>query len=321
MAPTTCEAEHMMELIEETPGDRRRTVLRMRNSAQRTKPGRKTFHDSEGARTPHRILVSDRTDPNLGDSRNTVKRRTRFDSNFRNMEPSTRLTPGRGRSDRPLTSRSNNYFGNSGMRYLEENRVRPSKAVAIVIKSTKDNASYAEILRRAKDKIALPDCGIDYLNIREANGGLIMEVPGSDSREKADRFADKLKLVLGDEVRVTHPLKMANIRLTGLEVASGTDEICRIISSDGRCLPSEVRIRKLQRSINGTWSVWVCCPVTTVQELSTRGKIIIGWATVKIDPLRYKPTQCFKCWNFGHVVHVRLTLIDLDGALDARPTT
>lgn len=39
----------------------------------------------------------------------------------------------------------------------------------------------------------------------------------------------------------------------------------------------------------------------------------VGWASVRVDGFRIKPTQCYKCWHFGHVRNTCKANIDRTG--------
>jgi len=41
--------------------------------------------------------------------------------------------------------------------------------------------------------------------------------------------------------------------------------------------------------VHGTWAVWVRCPAVA-NDLATRGRIVIGWAPVRISGFKVRPS-------------------------------
>jgi len=185
----------------------------------------------------------------------------------------------------------------------------------VTLKSAVEGTSYAEILRRAKSGVSLAKLGIDSAKIRDAaNGGLVIEISGQDGKNKADLLAEELRTVLGSGVSVARPTKMGEIQLLGLDISISDGDICDAIASACKCLRSEVRVGIPRRLADGTRAVWVHCPAVVANELATRGKMVIGWASVRIGSFRVRPTQCFKCWHFGHVRNTCQAKVDRTGS-------
>lgn len=172
----------------------------------------------------------------------------------------------------------------------------------VVIKSTNEEISYAEILRRAKTEVSLDEIGMESVKVREAaNGGLVLEIPGPESNGKADMLATCLRLVLGDNAVVTRPTKMGEVRITGLDVSTTSEEIQGCVTALCVCQDTEVFVGPLRKLPNGMRASWIRCPATSANILATKGGIRIGWAYARVDSFKIRPTQCFKCWHFGHV--------------------
>ncbi|KMQ91114.1 gag-pol polyprotein [Lasius niger] len=56
---------------------------------------------------------------------------------------------------------------------------------------------------------------------------------------------------------------------------------------------------------NGLHTVWVQCPLNAAIKIANYGRVRIGWTSARLDLLGPRPTQCFKCWRFGHLKHAR----------------
>lgn len=164
--------------------------------------------------------------------------------------------------------------------------------------------TYEATMREARGKIDLEGIGIKGVKIRRAiTGALVYEIPGEKSHEMADTLALRLKQTLSvkERVRVQRPMKMAELRLRGLDVSSSPSEVREAVATHGNCEEEEITAGDIKRSPNGMGVIWVRCPLTAANQLSVKGQIKIGWALVRVELLENRPLQCFKCLEGGHV--------------------
>lgn len=131
-------------------------------------------------------------------------------------------------------------------------------------------------------------------------GGILIEVLRPDGVSKADTLVDRLKKVLGETASVTRPIKMEEVRATEFDISVSSEELREAVASSGGCGVAEIWVGPIRRMANGLRSAWIQCPASVASALSASGRITVGWATVRIDSFRVKPTQCFRCWHFGH---------------------
>lgn len=192
---------------------------------------------------------------------------------------------------------------------------KPPRTAAIAIKDTKDGFSYASALRSLRGKIALPEPKIENSHIRKAaNGGIIIEIPGEDRTKKADILKEKIAEVLGDSAKVTRPKIKGEVRLVGLDDSVVPDEVADTLAMAGGCLSGEVKVGAIRPMANGLYTVWACCPIGAAIKASSSGKIRIGWTVAKIELLKSRQVQCYKCWGKGHLRAQCVSNIDLSGA-------
>ncbi|XP_029166089.1 uncharacterized protein LOC114936906 [Nylanderia fulva] len=52
---------------------------------------------------------------------------------------------------------------------------------------------------------------------------------------------------------------------------------------------------------NGLFTVWAQCPLAAAIKATQKNKIKIGWTIARIELLKARPTQCYKCWGHGHL--------------------
>jgi len=181
-------------------------------------------------------------------------------------------------------------------------RRRAPRAAAVSIKANSDGLTYAEIIKRARDGVNLKDLGITNPRMRRAaNGGVIIEISGPEGAIKADTLASRLREVIGESALVSRPVVKADLRISGFDDSVIKDEIITIITEFGNCLASDIRVGPFRLMRNGSNMVWIQCPLTAAIKVSRRGKINIGWSVARVELMKSRPVQCYRCWHFGHV--------------------
>jgi len=181
-------------------------------------------------------------------------------------------------------------------------RRRAPRAAAVSIKSNAEGITYAEIIKRARENVNLKDLGITNPRMRRAaNGGVIIEIAGPEGALKADSLASRLREVVGSSASVTRPVVKADVKISGFDDSVIKDELITIITEIGSCLASDVRIGQFRQLKNGLNMVWAQCPLSAAIKLSRKARINVGWSVARIEMMKARPVQCFKCWHFGHV--------------------
>lgn len=164
---------------------------------------------------------------------------------------------------------------------------------------------YEETMREAKEKIQLADCGIKGgLNFKRAlTGALTLELPGPEGNVRADNLADKMRKLFANKegVRITRPVKMAEMRVRDLDDSIRPDELKYVVTQTGGCHESEVRVGPIRRNVDGLGIAWIKCPLSAANKIMERGRLQIGWANARIQMLETRPLQCFRCLEGGHV--------------------
>jgi len=176
-------------------------------------------------------------------------------------------------------------------------RRRAPRAAAVSIKAKAEGISYAD-----REGVNLKDLGIINPKMRRAaNGGVIIEIAGPEGAIKADTLASRLREIIGENAAVSRPVVKADIRLSGFDDSVIKDEIITIVTEYGNCLASDVRVGQFRPMRNGLNMVWLQCPLSAAIKLSKKSRINIGWSVARVEMMRSRPVQCFKCWHFGHV--------------------
>lgn len=135
---------------------------------------------------------------------------------------------------------------------------KPPKNAAVLVTSYKEELSYADVIKMARQKISLDELKIQSTKIRRAaNGGMIIEVLGPDSHDRADALADKLKTILQNQVKVIRPMVKSDIRLVGLDDSVSVEEVMYVVAQNGTCKEEEIKTGPIRKMNNGLSTVWV----------------------------------------------------------------
>lgn len=173
---------------------------------------------------------------------------------------------------------------------------------------------YEENMKEARAKISLPEMGVNEgVQIRRAlTGAIKFEFPSTRNKEGeliktggeiAREFAQKLSKVLSGKegVRVDIPMKMTELRVKDLDESVSHGDIAEAIAAAGECSVSDIKVGDIRTAANGMRTAWVKCPLTAGKKIESAGRLMVGWARVRVDVLENRPLQCFKCLEGGHV--------------------
>ncbi|KOB66289.1 Gag protein [Operophtera brumata] len=99
-------------------------------------------------------------------------------------------------------------------------------------------------------------------------GARMLEVPGEDSGPKADALAAKLRELFDEDIlRVTRPVKCAELRVAGLDDSVTETDVMEAIARVGACCPNEVKVAGIRRNAVGLGSAFVRCPVSAAKKV------------------------------------------------------
>lgn len=158
------------------------------------------------------------------------------------------------------------------------------------------------MLAAAKDSVSLTELGINTMRMgKTITGGVILEVPEDQGREKAAALAAQLTRALDpNEVRVTTPFRAAEARVSLIDIAATKAEIQNTLAREIGCKPEDIRLGEIRPARNGLGTVWIRGPASAVRKLAQAGKVVIGWSTAKVEAIERRPLQCYKCLGIGH---------------------
>ncbi|KYQ49221.1 Gag-Pol polyprotein [Trachymyrmex zeteki] len=159
-------------------------------------------------------------------------------------------------------------------------------------------------MRLAKSRINIDEIGIKEIRPRKTRtGALLLEIPGMESQEKANELANKLREAFRERenVLISRPEKMADIRIRDLEESVTRDDIIQTIVAEGKCPRDTVKLGEIVAAVNGLGTMWVRCPLAAAKIITKERRIRIGWTKVRVELLPERMVQCYRCLELGHV--------------------
>lgn len=183
--------------------------------------------------------------------------------------------------------------------------LRSPKSAAIVLslqpEAVKRGISFGDALQMAQDRVDLTELGIEQLRFRQtATGARMLEISGSENSEKADKLAEKLRGALSEVASIARPIKSADLNITGLDDAATKDKVAAAVAKAGCCNVQLVKAGEIYRSVNGTGSALVSCPVSAAKVLLEKGRLLVGWSSVRVVAMAARPLRCYRCMGLGH---------------------
>nr|XP_034190727.1 uncharacterized protein LOC117609010 [Osmia lignaria] len=173
----------------------------------------------------------------------------------------------------------------------------PKKAAVTLTLAPEAKATYAEVMATARKKVDLKTIGITEIRRRRAvTGGLVLEIRGEERTERAAALVGRLQEVFGGtEVRVSRPMKMGEMRLSGLDDSVSPVEVAAALAAVGGCGPADVEVGEIRISPARLGTVWAKCPLTALSNIAASGRILVGWSSARVEALPVRPLQCFRC--------------------------
>ena len=176
---------------------------------------------------------------------------------------------------------------------------KKSKPDAIVI-ATRDNTSYADILRRVKTDPKLGELGENVTKIRRTvKGGLLLQLRRSG--ELTENFRGAIGELLGESASVRTLKDKRTIEIKDIDEITEKEDVYEAI----RRIPGletfgGPNIITLRRAYGGTQTATMDLGADAAAILLREGRIRIGWVICRIRE-RNIPTKCFRCLQFGHM--------------------
>jgi hypothetical protein len=95
---------------------------------------------------------------------------------------------------------------------------------------------------------------------------------------------------------------MAELRLSGVDDMTESQGVAEVMAAVGGCATWEVQVGTIRRPWGRLESVWVRCSAAAAKKLAEAGRMQIGWVMARVEALRARPMQCFRCLKTGHTI-------------------
>lgn len=185
----------------------------------------------------------------------------------------------------------------------EAKRKKPRKWTrpdAIIVRPV-EKEKYADILRRIKTDVKDDQASSFVEKISKTQSGNMLITLSKKSTDKGQALQKAIAGILKEDAQVICKGPQEIIEIHDIDDITTKDDILEALrkkADDAYEIPLEaIKIRKAYR---GTQIATATLPVATAQKLlEGDSKIRIGWVNCRIKTTK-RPTQCFKCWHFGH---------------------
>ncbi|CAH2092502.1 unnamed protein product [Euphydryas editha] len=192
----------------------------------------------------------------------------------------------------------------------------PAVLITLEEYSVSKGITYCHLLERAAETVNLADLGIDGgLNIRRAaTGARLLELPKGQTPEVAKRLAEELQTAFGSLARVVQPMKLASLRVSGLDDSVTSEAVATAVAKVGKCDAGDVKVGAIAVGPGGLGGTVVRCPIPAAKALAEARRLLVGWSSARVQVLEQRPMRCFKCMGIGHTRPTCLAAVDRRGA-------
>ncbi|XP_026747022.1 actin cytoskeleton-regulatory complex protein PAN1-like [Trichoplusia ni] len=207
-------------------------------------------------------------------------------------------------------------------RAQRQRRLARTAAVVLTItpEAEKEGLTYATVLTKARAGVDLNAMGVDMaadpIRIRKAQtGARVLQLPKNVGQEAADEMAKKLEAIYGGDVRVTRPVRCAELRVSNLDDSVTKDEVRDVAARQSQCAPDRIKVGDLRPSPGQKFSTVLKCPLEAVPRLVTTRtqKFLVGWSSATVVQLEARPLKCYRCLALGHTRPVCMCPADRSG--------
>ncbi|XP_026746002.1 KH domain-containing protein 3-like [Trichoplusia ni] len=171
-------------------------------------------------------------------------------------------------------------------RAQRQRRLARTAAVVLTItpEAEREGLTYATVLTKARAGVDLNAMGIDMavdpIRIRKAQtGARVLQLPKNVGREAADEMAKKLEAIYDGDVRVTRPVRCAELRVSNLDDSVTKEEIRDVAARQSPVRADNIKWGP-EAKPGQKFSAVLKCPLEAVPRLVTTKtqKFLVGGA-------------------------------------------
>ncbi|XP_045458554.1 uncharacterized protein LOC123668907 [Melitaea cinxia] len=179
---------------------------------------------------------------------------------------------------------------------------RPAVLITLEPEAEEQGVTYSHLLQRAAETLNLADLGINEgLNMRTAaTGARLLELAKGQTSEAAQRLAQELDRVLEGTARVVQPMKLASLRVSGLDDSVTKQMVAEAAAKASKCDVGAIKTGEIRTGPGGMGASILRCPIPAAKALAEAGRLLVGWSSARVKLLEQRPLRCFKCMGIGH---------------------
>lgn len=216
---------------------------------------------------------------------------------------------GQQEEDRTETAQPWTIGGRKGKKSINQTKKRISslrkkllRNEAIIINAPRDGATYADVIRKAKEAVPnLDELGIKVLGARKtATGDVLLEV---GNKEEAELFALKLEETLGSKMTVRRPSRMTPVLILGLDESTTLEDLKEeLVKRDPEL--ANIKPFTIHTGAYGWGTAMIKTSIASALRLVADPKIRVKWNNCKIKLLEERKRICYKCLETGHLAAI-----------------
>lgn len=190
---------------------------------------------------------------------------------------------------------------------------KPSIQPAVVtIHAESEKTSISEIVTRVRMDKDVKTLGFVPSKVkRTRNGGILLELPkGPEANKQAIQLAKKIQEIAKNEVKVNCPQRPSEFVIRELDPSTTSMEISTVIAAELQCGPSEFQVSRVVANRGYLGMAWVRCSPPLIDKFAKLSTLRIGWTRAKVRLAKPKPTQCFRCLQYGHLRSNCISTVD-----------
>lgn len=174
------------------------------------------------------------------------------------------------------------------------------KGEAITIKAN-TSESYADVIKKMKNKINPTDIGVEIQGIRRTRTGELLV-----TLRKGEGQAEKLKSAIGNSVEgvmIKTVTKTHVIDIRDMDESTDAEDLVRALMEATKVEePTTFKVLNLRTSFGRTKQAIVQLPEHLASQLLNARKIRVGWIMCRLRS-KIKSKQCFRCLEQGHIAY------------------
>ncbi|XP_020295053.1 uncharacterized protein LOC109860404 [Pseudomyrmex gracilis] len=132
-------------------------------------------------------------------------------------------------------------------------------------------------MKYIRKKLSLTDFGIAHVRPKRVIIGALIEIPGDDNEDRADRLCAAMSPLAEEKgAKVSRPIKTVELRVKSLDDSVSPEEVRDAVASAEGCRSTDIKVDQTRASPNGLLTAWVQCLVAAARRIVGDDAINVG---------------------------------------------